>query len=114
MVAVAQADGSGSEELSPYPGDYARPHWSPDGSRIAYLLGSPVDGAALIVIDVDGSDQEELTYGVNAFAWSPDGKSLLLARAGELTLIPASGGDELTVGASEHAPLSLSWYAEGR
>ena len=65
------------------------PVWSPDGSRIAFLSNrpphkdldndeyqGPVD---LYVMDPDGSDALRLASGViglDAEAWSPDGKSL--------------------------------------
>lgn len=46
---------------------------SPDGRRIALLSGSP---GALEVVSVDGRNRRTMDQGVEAFAWSPDGRWL--------------------------------------
>ncbi|MBN1659791.1 MAG: PD40 domain-containing protein [Anaerolineae bacterium] len=60
------------------------PAWSPDGTRIAFMRnqpGFPADKPIfdIFVIDVDGSNQQQLTnwpYYDEYPAWSPDGQSI--------------------------------------
>jgi Tol biopolymer transport system component len=58
--------------------------WSPDGSKIAYSSAvSYGAGAALYVMNSDGSDQTALTTDrwYNSFpSWSPDGSELVFVR----------------------------------
>ena len=56
------------------------PHWSPDGSRIAFTSDEGGHGVSgfIHVIDADGSNEIRLTtrgYSNHA-AWSPDGKKI--------------------------------------
>jgi Tol biopolymer transport system component len=78
--------------------------WSPDGSRLGFLrpagAESPVE---LVTARADGTDVRVLLRGDSQYpfprqpAWSPDGTHLAVVRgtggiAGELWLVPASGG----------------------
>jgi dipeptidyl aminopeptidase/acylaminoacyl peptidase len=55
-------------------------HWSPDGTRIAYLAEGEPKGAQLFVkwVDVDGPPSQitHLTHSPGNVRWSPDGKML--------------------------------------
>lgn len=76
FIFVAHADGSGLQQLTTG-GSEVQPTWSPDGTRIAYVVrprGQPGD---IWVMNADGSDPVNLTGGVNeadqnAPDWSPD------------------------------------------
>lgn len=59
--------------------------WSPDGSKIAYILEAPGPRFAIVVADADGSDAETLVeeQGTGAagpdiidLSWSPDGSRI--------------------------------------
>ncbi|HWH00022.1 MAG TPA: hypothetical protein VNV66_12040 [Pilimelia sp.] len=74
---VYVSHGSGERRLTTG-GGHARPRWSPDGRRIAYLRGG-----RLWVMGADGDGKRQLTTRrVGAPAWSPDGQWLAVASAG--------------------------------
>ena len=52
-----------------------RPHWSPDGTRIAYVHEEPGNVRDLWVMNADGSSKQQVTHLGNTTepAWSPDG-----------------------------------------
>jgi len=88
------------------------PKFSPDGTRIAFVRGTPINGpASLIVVEADGSDarvvvpegfsQAGSRSSFGPFAWTPDGDGLVVELSfppatyphgdGELGLFDASG-----------------------
>lgn len=79
-IYVADADGSNIETLISQPriGSVHCPTWSPDGTKIAYLHGID-DWSDLYVINVDGSNKQQLTniYVINFFAWSSASDKML-------------------------------------
>lgn len=63
---------------SPEIGDLT-PAWSPDGSRIALRRYLPDGGAAIVIVDREGSNQRELVRTSrerDPLAWSPDGSCI--------------------------------------
>ncbi|MBI2781159.1 MAG: PD40 domain-containing protein [Chloroflexi bacterium] len=81
-IMLVRPDGSGNHWALPdVPGDQQHPDWSPDGQRLAFVVGG-----AIWVADVDGSDARAVytcatpCYGVDNPAWSPDGKSIAFIR----------------------------------
>ena len=77
------------------------PQWSPDGSRLAYTIGSPSVSAFDIYMKSAASNGQEqllLHGGINARPtdWSPDGKFLIYEEQGrntdmDLWLLPLEG-----------------------
>ncbi len=75
------------EQITSNPGCYREynPRWSPDGTRFAYWrwqedLSGKTTGTAVFVIDVDGTDERQLTEWAALAAepdWSPDGEWLV-------------------------------------
>ena len=78
VVAVVNPDGSGLRTVSPLT-PFGRPHWSPDGTRIASVPG----GDAPVVASIFNVDTGSVTTLPNYFSinlgctvWSPDGARL--------------------------------------
>jgi Tol biopolymer transport system component len=86
-IYIVGVDGKGLRQVTPTTLDAARPHWSPNGSKL--LFGTPgafvvttLDGSNVYVVNVDGSGLTELTHFVgndwaNNPAWSPDGTMIV-------------------------------------
>ena len=49
------------------------PAWSPDGTQIAFVSG-PYSEPSIYLMEADGSNVRQLTYGGVDPTWSPDGK----------------------------------------
>jgi probable HAF family extracellular repeat protein len=86
IVAVARADGKGSQELDAGPSFCDRPTWSPDGRQIACVASwwegddrPTVLRSALYAVDLKTGKNRRLLPGVSADAtptWSPDGRRI--------------------------------------
>jgi len=78
-IFLVPADGLSVERaLTRAPGNDGQPRFSPDGRRIAFV--SDRSGKDEIwIMPVDGGEAIQLTAseGVGAFAWNPDGRSIL-------------------------------------
>jgi Tol biopolymer transport system component len=85
---VADADGSNLRRLTvnPIGQDDQDPHWSPDGTRIAFMRGSGRGGSDtpdVWVIDADGRNAKGLTpsnFADSSPDWSQDGGRLAFVR----------------------------------
>jgi dipeptidyl aminopeptidase/acylaminoacyl peptidase len=89
----------------------APPQLSPDGKTVAYLLSKTDWKAGRQIFqlwrqEVAGGAPVQLTFsegGVQpgALRWSPDGKTLLFLRDGQIALLPLDGGEPRTL--TKHA-----------
>jgi dipeptidyl aminopeptidase/acylaminoacyl peptidase len=86
-----QPDGSGVRKLTDAASEAkvaAEPAWSPDGTRIAFVLSTPEHLGAyagdgdLYVMNADGTGLTQLTDGLRDAhpAWSPDGERIVFVR----------------------------------
>ena len=77
--------------------------WSPDGTRMAFVLKQPGETDTLAMAAADGTDVRIIRRSDAAYpffrnpAWSPDSKQLAVVRgtggmSGELWLVPLNGG----------------------
>jgi tricorn protease len=118
---IANRDGANPHRLTSTPADEKEPHFSPDGSMIAYSAN--VDGNYdIFVIPAAGGQPRRLTWhpGTDRVAgWSADGRSVSLVstrernegRSGQLFHVALSGG--LPVKDSEARVFAGAWNPEG-
>ena len=105
--------GAGVDSGNPGPGNSGGPAWSPDGTRIAFTRGNPVE---VWVMNADGTNAHVLTNVSNdAFspAWSPDGSKIIFDSQGELYIAnPAavSPGQTLLT-SSQPEPVTTADYS---
>jgi Tol biopolymer transport system component len=103
-------DGSGLQALTTTPGlEEAQASWSPDGSRVAFRVGTAGTGDVLqiAVMNADGSGRTVLTSGDrhnSQPAWSPDGREIVFRHS-----VPGIdlSGDIWIMGADGSSPRPL-------
>ena len=112
---VMNADGSDQRKLA----DGWGPTWLPDGTRIAFALGSG-HVAYLWTIHPDGTGLMQLTQSpafgsVELPTWSPDGSRLAFLRAGKIHVVNEDGSGLVEIAASKSIdPFQPQWSPDGR
>jgi Tol biopolymer transport system component len=82
-------DGAESVQLTSPPFGVGLPHWSPDGTRIAFPGSPPGKPSRIYVVPSGGGTLRQVTNGEAGprgdtdLSWSPDGTSLVFAAASE-------------------------------
>lgn len=115
-IFVMNADGSNVRRLTSTNADYD-PHWSPDGTRIAFTRQGEGAQSDVYVMHADGSNVRQLTSGgsgeTNLYpAWSPDGTKIAYLAGvdggpGALVVMNPDGSDPVTLVSQD--VLGLSW-----
>ena len=103
-------DGSAIQPLTTTPGvEEAQAAWSPDGSRVAFRVGSAgtSDVLQIAVMNADGSDRTVVTSGdrhSSQPSWSPDGRQIVFRHS-----VPGddSSGDIWIMNADGSSPHAL-------
>ncbi len=115
---LEQVEGGRSIALTGYvPGHHRWPRWSPDGTRIAFVVNESgrssvqivpaLGGPSRVVVQTAGGEDE--IFGV---AWSPDGRQLAYGTFGGIYTVPVEGGEPrlLAEMVDGHSP---SWSPDG-
>ena len=122
-IYVMNVDGTHVRELTTTGTDYD-PHWSPDGTKIAFTREEIVEHngqrratSDIFVMNADGSDIQRLTEGGDRSTylypqWSPDGTKIAFVAGvtggpGPLVVMNADGSDPVEVVSGE--VLGISW-----
>lgn len=119
---VANVSGGSPRRLTRTPADEMRPRWSPDGSRLAYVVNAQNSERQVRILEVEHPERTQSTQVPTAswfyqFAWSPDGRHIAYVddngRVGRADLLtgrlrvvfaPARGPDP---------PTLLAWTVRG-
>src|SRR5687768_3870068 len=109
-MASMNPDGSGVWGLM-LGGSDGEPAWSRDGSRLAIAVRWPgIEG--ITVMDPQGwANRQRITTGVDDRdpAWSPDRRTIVFSRDGDLMLVPATGGTPTSLTSSVDADSGPEW-----
>jgi TolB protein len=76
-------DGSNPQQLTSEPDDATQPTWSPNGSKVAYVVGPTYHGK-IKIMDADGKNAHLLfedDRSQRTPQWSPDGKQIAFSMA---------------------------------
>lgn len=103
---VVDRDGERERRITRVGGAYRDPSWSPGGTRIALA-----DDRSVYAIDVATGESPRIGEGARP-CWSPDGRSILLTRAGDILVAPSGGGDARPLVTGEGA-LDARWSPDG-
>jgi tricorn protease len=119
---VSDRDGQHPVRITTHPATEFAPHFSPDGSWIAFSAG--YDGNVdVYVVSVNGGQPRRLTWHPAAdivTGWSPDGKRVLFvsdrqianSRSGQLYEVPLEGGYERKV--MKAVAAEGAWSGDGK
>jgi Tol biopolymer transport system component len=123
---VMKEDGAEVRQLVNYPSGprVSELKWSPDGSHIAFGVGSP--STAISVIRADGAGLATVeavsasVQSVGDFAWSPDGKRLAYAARhsgdadAQIYLVNADGTEKRRLTSVPSGAWGPSWSPDGK
>ncbi|WP_231476518.1 LpqB family beta-propeller domain-containing protein [Methanoculleus sp. MH98A] len=117
-----QSDGAGETQVTFSEGSVSGYSWSPDGTRIAYVVASPpgtLPEFSLRIINSDGSGSEQLTTGNRDRSpiWSPDGTRIAFrseSRDRALWVMKSDGSGLAPLGPDNPAYMMHQWSPDGR
>jgi len=85
----SRVDGSERLQLTYAPMQVTVPHWSPDGTQIAFSATKPGQPVRIYRVSVEGDNLEQLSSGQSDYdpSWSKDGSALMFG------VLPAAAAD---------------------
>ncbi len=102
---MADADGANVRQMTSLHWCLGEPHWSPDGTRVAFVVDTGSGRHDVYLLDVRTGEVEPLTSTPHleyAPHWSPDGEWIYFGRGPTMQQVefhraPSSGGPSLRV-----------------
>jgi Tol biopolymer transport system component len=98
---------------------YAAPKWSPDGTKIAFLVSKDGENG-LYVVNFDGSEQKLLTnkiiFGSGMLDWSPDNEKLVYVTyndEGTLAIVSVNDKTKISLTDTPNSVFDISWDPSG-
>lgn len=78
---TANPDGTGSRQITDWPGEARQPWWSAAGNQLAFSANRGNAGYSIWISEPDGSDARQVTQTGNCEQpfWSPDGTRIAMA-----------------------------------
>ena len=111
QIFTLRPDGGGRTQLT-FEGQNGIPAWSRDGKRLVFARVTE-SGAAIGVMDADGSNQKLLGPGI-APDWSPDGKRIAFSFSyGRIWVMNADGSERRALSRGAAAKSRPSWSHDG-
>jgi len=118
---VMQSDGTGKTQVTFSEGNVSEYAWSPDSTRIAYVVAAPPGTwpeFSLWVINSDGSGSEQLTTGNwdRSPVWSPDGARIAFrseSRNQTLWVMESDGSGLAPLDTDNSAYMMQQWSPDG-
>ncbi|MDP3775891.1 MAG: amidohydrolase family protein [Gemmatimonadales bacterium] len=113
---VADVSGGRPMRLTQSVGDEIRPRWSPDGSRLAYVVYAPGTEPQVRILEVDRPERSRtVTVPIGPFdpqfEWSPDGRRLAWVEGNRIGWTDVSMGETRVVASA--AGQLLGWSSSG-
>jgi TolB protein len=100
------------------PGDDQYPAFSPDGSKIAFVSARKGTPQIWLMNGNDGRNQRPLTRDAapkgELLDWSPDGKRIAYAAAGDIWVMNANGSRQRNLTRSRDSEYGVSWSPDGK
>jgi uncharacterized protein (TIGR02145 family) len=116
QIYLMNADGSGLQQLTDDQREHWYPHWSPDGSMLAFHSHRNDSIWSIYKIDADGTNLTRLTSEETRDAspvWSPDGTLILFSRDESLWVMNADGSDPQQLTEADYPSCCADWSPDG-
>jgi len=120
-IYVMNADGSEQTNISNNPAFDGYPHWSPDGTKIAFMTSRDGINYEIYVMNADGTSQTRLTNNADLDAepiWSPDGTKIAFRSDRDnhnyqIYVMNADGSEQTNISNNPAADIHPDWSPDG-